>query len=79
MKRDLKDKVKRKSKMMQLKLKTFDIRYNVLTVLNRLGRIYMRLSHLSNVRMKAEDLVMFKSLVKCHNTENFTWAFRRIP
>lgn len=38
----------------------------------------MRPSYLSNVRLKGEDLVMFKSRVKCHSTENFTWASSRI-
>lgn len=46
-------------------------------VLNKLGSFAMS-TDLSNVRMKGEDLFMFKSRVKCHKMENLTWASSRI-
>lgn len=46
-------------------------------VLNKLGSFTMS-TDLSNVRMKGEDLFMFKSRVKCHKMENLTWASSRI-
>lgn len=44
---------------------------------NKLGSFAMS-TDLSNVRMKGEDLFMFKSRVKCHKMENLTWASSRI-